>query len=50
MPSGGEIVKETDDKCILVKRLGMFYVGERVGWGTKKNLTLRADLVYEQLK
>jgi hypothetical protein len=29
MPSGGEIVKETIDKCILVKRLGMFYVSER---------------------
>jgi hypothetical protein len=28
----------------------MFYVSERVGWGTRKNVTLRADLVYEQLK
>jgi hypothetical protein len=36
MPSGEGIVKETIDKCIFVKRLGMFYVSERVGEGTRK--------------
>jgi hypothetical protein len=50
MPSGGEIVKETIDKCILVKRLGMFYVRERErSGGTRKNITLRVNLVYERL-
>jgi hypothetical protein len=47
MPNGGGIVKEKDDKCILVKHLGMFYVSERVGWGTRTNVTVRVNLVYE---